>query len=99
MGEAVQHGLAPCQTAHRPAVVLLIKEKAGLLPVLYIHQIFDAIFGNFHDGGLRRLLTGQGEPALVLRQTLLVPQGHVVPLEHAPDGLAVLPENIHQCGQ
>ena len=69
------------------------------MAVLYIHQIFDAVFYDLHNGRLRRLLAGQGEPALILGEPLFVPQGHIVPLEHAPDGLAVLPENLYQSGQ
>ena len=96
MGEAVQHGLARCKTAHRPAVVLLVQEKAGFLAVFHVHQILDPVFHDLHHRAVRHSFAGEGVPALALGQALLVPEGHVVPQEHAPDGLAVLPENVHQ---
>ena len=96
VGEAVQHGFSRCQTAHRPPVVLLVQEKAGFLTVFYVNQIFDPVFGNFHHRTVRGRFAGEGIPALALRQTLLRPESYVIPQEYAPDGLAVLPENIHQ---
>ena len=74
----------------------MIQEKAGFLAVFYVNQIFDPIFHNFHHRTVRGRFAGEGIPALALSQTLLRPEGHVIPQEHAPDGLAVLPENIHQ---
>ena len=99
VGEAVQHGFSRRQTAHRPPVIFLIQEEAGFLAVFYVHQIFDPIFHNFHHRTVRGCFAGEGIPALALGQALLVPEGHVVPQEHAPDGLAVLPENVHQSGE
>ena len=98
VGEAVQNGFSRRQTAHRPPVVLLIQEKAGFLAVFYVNQIFDPIFHDFHHRAVRHGFAGEGVPALALSQTLLRPEGHVVPQEHAPDGLAVLPQNVHQGG-
>ena len=96
VGEAVQHSLARRKTAHRPAVVLLIQEKAGFLAVFYVYQIFDAVFHDLHHRTVRHGFAGEGIPALALSQTLLRPEGHIIPQKHAPDGLAVLPENVHQ---
>ena len=99
MGEAVQHGFSRCQTAHRPAVVLLVQEKAGFLTVFYVNQIFDAVFHDLHHRTVRGRFAGEGIPALALRQTLLRPEGHIIPQKYAPDGLAVLTENVHQSGE
>ena len=99
VGEAVQHRFPCGQTAHRPAVVLLIQKETGFLPVFHVHQISDPVFHNLHHRAVRRRFAGEGVPPLALGQTFLVPEGHIVPQEHAPDGLAVLPENVHQSGQ
>ena len=98
MGEAVQNGFSRRQTAHRPPVVLLIQEKAGFLAVFYVNQIFDPIFHDLHHRAVRYRFAGERIPALTLRQALLCPESHVVPQEYAPDGLAVLPQNVHQGG-
>ena len=99
VSEAVQNGFSRRQTAHRPAVVLLVQEEAGFLAVFYVYQIFDPIFRDLHHRTVRGCFAGEGIPALALRKTFLCPESHVVPQEHAPDGLAVPPENVHQSGE
>ena len=99
VGKAVQHGFALCQLRHRQTVVLLIQEKAGLLPVFKVHRVDDAVFRDVHGGGLRRCFTGQGIPALVLGHPLPLPEGHIVALVDAADLLPILPQHLGQQGK
>ena len=99
MGEAVQHRLPSGQPPDRPAVVLLVQEEPCLLAVFHVYQIFYAVFCNLRHRGFRRGLPRQEEPALVLLQALLFPEGNIIPLKNAPDLLPVLPENADQKGQ
>ena len=99
MGEAVQHRLPPGQPGYRPAVILLIQEEAGFLPVFHIHQILHTVFRDLGDGRSRGLLSREMIPSLSLGQALLFPQSHIVAQKYAPDGLPVLPQDTDQCGQ
>ena len=99
VGEAVQHGFAPCQTRHRPAVVFLVKEKAGFLAVFKIHSVAHAVFHNLGDRFRRRRFTRQGEPALSFGKSFFFPQARVVAFVHAANGLPVGAQKIHQGGQ
>ena len=99
VGEAVQHRPPLSQPGHRLAVVLLVQEKAGLLAVFHVHGVPHAVFHDLRQGRGRGLLAGQGEPALVLLQSLLFPQLHVVALVDAGDGLAVGAQHLYQHGQ
>ena len=80
-------------------IIAMRHPKEGAPLVATQHSLVPVI--NAGDGGhnhraVRHSFAGEGVPALALGQALLVPEGHVVPQEHAPDGLAVLPENVHQ---
>ena len=96
MGEAVQHRPSLRQPPHCPAVVFLVQEKAGFLSVFYIYQIFYAVLYNLRYRRIRRGLPRQGKPFLVLLQSLLLPEGDIIPLEDAPNSLPVLPKNPDQ---
>ena len=99
MGEAVQHRPALCQTGHRLPVVLLIQKKAGLLAVLKVHGVDDAVLHDVHRRLFRRRLAGQGIPALGLRHAFQLPDGRVVALVDTPDVLSVLPQHLGQQGE
>ena len=99
VGKAVQHPLAPGQLGHLAAVVLLVQEEAGLLAVFKVHPVAHAILADFRPGLLGGLEPLQGEPALVLLQTLPGAEGHVVALKDALDVLAVLAQHVHQDGE
>ena len=86
-------------TRHRPAVIFLVKEKAGLLPVFKVYMVVHAVFADFGLGGFRVAFVGQGEPALVLFQPLLGTQGFVVALVDAVNGLSVCPQHLSQQGE
>ena len=99
MGETIQHCLASGQPGHCSAVILLIQEEAGFLPVFHIYQIFHAVFRDLRDGRSRGLFSGEMIPSLSLGQALLFPQSHVVAQKYAPDGLPVFPQDTDQRGQ
>ena len=46
VGKAVQHTLPTAEPCNGTAVVFLVKEKPGFLPVLKINGIFNPIFDN-----------------------------------------------------
>ena len=48
MGKAVQHFFSMAQPPDRCPVIFLIQKKTCLLPVLHIHNIFYAVFGDFY---------------------------------------------------
>ena len=96
MGEAVQHPAAFGKPGHRQAVIFLVQEKAGFLPVFHVHAVNDAVFADFRDCAVRGRLPGKREPALVLLHALQGTDGHVVSLVYAPDLLPVLPEHLNQ---
>ena len=59
MGKAVQHSVACGKTCNSPAVVLLVKEEAGLLPILEVHMVVNAVLADLGLGACRMSLTGQ----------------------------------------
>ena len=99
MGEAVQHGVAGGEAGDRPAVVLLVEEEAGLLAVLEIDVVVDAVLADLGLGGGGVVFTQQLEPALALLEALFGTQGLVVPLVDAVDGLAVGPQDFGEEGE
>ena len=96
MGKAVQHGVPGGKACHSPAVILLVKEKAGLLPVFKVYMVVHAVFTDLGLGGFRVALAGQGKPAFVLFQPLLGTQGFIVALIDAVNGLSVCPQHFSQ---
>ena len=99
VGKAVQHGVTCSKACHRPAVVLLIKEEAGLLAVLEIHMIVNSVLADLGLGACRVSLTGQLKPAFVLLKTFLCAQSLIVALVDAVDGLAVGAQDFCQNGE
>ena len=99
VGEAVQHGVAGGEAGDCPAVVLLVEEEAGLLAVLEIDVVVDAVLADLGLGGGGVDLTRQLEPALALLEALFGTQGLVVPLVDAVDGLAVGPQDFGEEGE
>ena len=99
VGEAVQHRVPGGDAGHGAAVVFLVEEEAGLLAVLEINVVKNAVFADLGLGGSGVGLAGQLEPALVLRQPLLGAQRLIVPLVDAVDGLAVGPQHFCQKGE
>ena len=91
MGEAVQHPAAAGQGLDGQPVVLLIQEKAGLLPLGHVHLIADAVLHNLHHR-----IEGVGQEALHPLHALLEAHLGVASLVDAPDGDAVLLQKIHQ---
>ena len=53
VGKAVQHGVPGGKAGHRPAVVLLVEEEAGLLAVLEIHVVVNAVLADLGLGACR----------------------------------------------
>ena len=70
VGEAVQHGVAGGEAGDCPAVVLLVEEEAGLLAVLEIDVVVDAVLADLGLGGGGMAFTRQLEPALALLEAL-----------------------------
>ena len=99
VGKAVQHGVPGGKACHSPAVVFLVKEKAGLLPVFKVYMVVDAVFADLGLGGVRVALAGQGKPALVLFQPFLGAQGFIVAFVDAVNGLSVCPQYLGQQGE
>ena len=97
--KAVQNGVSGSQTRHRPAVVFLIEKKAGLLAVLKVYMIIDAVLADLGLGGGGRRFAGQGEPSFLLFQPFLEAQSLVVALVNAVDLLAVRPQDLRQQGK
>ena len=87
------------EACHGPAVVLLVEEETGLLAVLEIDVVVDAVLADLGLGGGGVRLTRQLEPALVLPEALLGAQSLVVPLVDAVDGLAVGPQHLGEEGE
>ena len=99
VGETVQHRVPGGDAGHGAAVVFLVEEEAGLLAVLEINVVKNAVFADLGLGGSGVGLAGQLEPALVLRQPFLGAQSLIVPLVDAVDGLAVGPQHFCQKGE
>ena len=91
MREAVEHPAAARKLGHRKAIVFLIQEKAGFLPVFHVHGIKNAVFADLHGRA-----AAAAEPALALRQPLQRADGHVVSLIDTADLLPVLGEQLQQ---
>ena len=99
VGKAVQHSVTGSNAGHSPAVVFLVEEKAGFLAVLKINVVEHAVLADLSLGAVGVRLAGQVKPALVLCQALLGPQGLVVALVDALNGLAVSAQDLHQQGE
>ena len=99
MGKAVQHPLAAAQLRHRLAVVFLVEEEAGLLPVFKIYRIGDAVLGDGGRGGIGKRPVGQWVKALVLLHPLQLADSHVVALIDAAERLSQLVKDFCQSGK
>ena len=99
VGKTVQYGVACGKACHSPAVVLLVKEEAGLLPILEVHMVVNAVLADLGLGACRMSLTGQLKPAFVLLKTFLGSQSLIVALVDAIDGLAVGTQDFCQNGE
>ena len=91
MREAVEHALAPGEPRHSEAIVFLIEEKAGFLPVFHVHGIENSVFA---DLGPRA--AAAAEPALALFEALQRADRHVVSLVDAADLLPVGGQDLQQ---
>ena len=95
MRKAVEHTLARREARGRQAIILLIKKKAGLLPVFKIDLVFDAVFAYEGSGALHAGKTLNGIKAAPLRHALKRADGDVVALVKGADTLPVLGENFY----
>ena len=91
MREAVEDALPLTDPLHRPSIILLVKEKTGLLSIHDIDHILDAILG---DLDIRVKL--RTDEALIHVHAFLFPNRRVAPLVDAADMDAVLPKNLHE---
>ena len=96
MCKAVQHLFACGYLGHGLTVVFLIKEKAGLLPVLHIYLVLYAVFGYPGDRGGRLGQIISQVPALASIQTLELTDSYVVALEYAGNVYAFLCELLYE---
>ena len=96
MGEAVEHAATAGKARDREAVILLVEEKAGLLAVLHVHAVIDAVLADLRHGARGHVPALEREPALPLLHTLKGADGRVVALENAVDHNAVLGENLDE---
>ena len=97
--KAVQHLFACGYLGHGLTVVFLIKEKAGLLPVLHIYLVLYAVFGYPGDRGGRLGLIISQVPALAPIQTLELTDSYVVALEYAGEAIRALKQRYTDCVQ
>ena len=93
MREAVEHPSALSQPAHRKAVIFLVEEEAGFLPVFHVDTVINSVFANLGHGALGVLVP---VPALELRKTLKRADGNVITLEDAGYLLTVCAKNLKQ---
>ena len=89
VGEAVQHFGSPAEALNRQPVVFLVQEEAGFLAVLDVHQIFHPVLLNLNLG-----VEGLADEALEALHPLLEADFGVAALVDAPDGDAVLRQNL-----
>ena len=89
MGEAVQNRRPGAELLNRQTVVLLVQEKARLLPVLHIHLIADAVFG-YHNIRIKRFR----EETFRAFHALELSDLRIASLVHAAKNDAVLREDI-----
>ena len=97
MGKAVQHPFRLrffTQVLYSQPVVFLIQEKAGFLSILYIHQIADPVFQNFHLG-----IKGFTDKALIALHPLLQTYLGVAALVDTPNMDILLFEYLKQLFQ
>ncbi len=96
MGEAVQHPASLRQLRGSGPIVLLVKEKAGLLPVDIVHVVADTVFRNDHVAVKVCPQAGKrNEPADVF-QALFGPQRRIAPLIDRPDADPQLAQLLRQ---
>ena len=94
--EAVQHALAPREPRDCLAVVFLVEEEAGLLPVLHVHGVENAVLADLRHGRERVLLS---PPALALFKALKGADGGVVALVDPLDPFSVCAQDLEQQGK
>ena len=91
MGKTVKHTCIFANLLNRKAVVFLIQEKSGLLSVLYIHKVTDAVFRNLHFR-IKRLSDKSGPKLHSLFGTLF----RIASLIDSPDRHVMLGQNFFQ---
>ena len=96
MGEAVEHAATAGKARDREAVILLVEEEAGLLAVLHVHAVIDAVLADLRHGAHGHVPALEREPALPLLHALKGADGRVVALENAVDHNAVLGEDLDE---
>ena len=96
VGEAVEHAAAAGKARDREAVILLVEEEAGLLAVLHVHAVIDAVLADLRHGARGHVPALEREPALPLLHTLKRADGRVIALENAVDHNAVLSEDLDE---
>ncbi len=67
MGKAVQYPLTSGNPGYSGAVILLVQEKAGFLPVFHIYQVSYPVFAYLCYGGFRRRYVIGPVPTLTIR--------------------------------
>ena len=82
--------------AHGTTVVLLIEEEPGLLAVLEVKVVGNAILACNHAGAFRNRPVALDPPALLLRKALLETGRRVVSLVDATDVLTVCAQHVEQ---
>ena len=94
MGKAVQNTFSFTKPLDRQPVIFLVQEEAGLLAVLDIYHIPDAVF---HD--LHLCIKGVSDEALEPFHALLEADPGVAPFIDAADGDSVLGQHLFQLFQ
>ena len=80
-------------------IVLLVQEKASLLPVFKIHLVSDAVFHNFRLCARRKCNPIQSIIPFVLFQSFVGANGHIIAFVDAVDVLAVLGQYLIKQGE
>lgn len=89
MGKAVQDFFPAAELRDRFAVVFLVEEKTGFLPVFKVHAVFDSVFKNRCFCGFRLRQSGDRIKAFVLLHAFQFADRNIVSLVNAVDGLPV----------
>ena len=89
MCKAVQDPGSGAEPCHCAPVFFLVEKEAGLLSVLYVHNITDSVFRDLHPG-----VKGIADKTLEAGKPLFLPDLCVAPLIDTPDPDPVLCQNI-----
>ena len=96
MREAIEHVLSRCELRRRAAIILLVEEEAGFLPVDIIHVVQDPVFPDRYMSVQVRLQSVERHETGPLLHALFLPEPDIVALVDRVDLFTARTQRLQQ---